>query len=89
VNGDTRGAVAASMRRAIATEAADALRSKGKAMRTAELVKFTPTARKRYKGVPRQVAALGAILKDMGERYHVRNVSDSRNSIWVFEGPKR
>jgi hypothetical protein len=77
------------MRRDIATEAADALRGKGSAMRTSEVLRFTPTARKRYKGTANQVVALGKILKEMGQHYHVRNVSDGRNCMWVFEGPRK
>jgi len=85
VEGGYHGAVAASMRRAIATEASDTLRAKvDVALTTRELVQHCPTVKKRYKTLERQIAGLGNILREMGDRYNIKNVSSNANSRWMY-----
>lgn len=85
VLGGQRGAVAESMRRAIATEAMDALKRRPDiALSTSELLPYCPTAAERYVGHTNQVAGIGSILRTMGERYGIKNVSTHTRARWMY-----
>jgi hypothetical protein len=70
VNGGNHGAVAESMRRAVVTEIADFLRERPGVYRPGKY----------------QVSALGGLLRMLGPRYGVRNVSADTRALWQYRG---